>query len=121
MFTLSITLVIYGAFIGLSGPSAAYITDLSPPDKLEISMGVYRMISDAGFFVGPLLLGFVADLTAIPVPGESHQGLITIDPFLVTGIILLLALLTIWRARDPAKERSKNNRKVPDIERPAFE
>ena len=120
MFSLSITLVIYGAFIGLSGPSAAYITDLSPPDKLEISMGVYRMISDGGFFVGPLLLGFVADLTAIPVAGET-SGLISIYPFLATAIILLLALLVIRGARDPAKERSKNNHKVPDIEKPAFE
>ena len=105
-FSLSITLVLYGAFVGLSGPSAAYITDLSPPDKLEISMGLYRMISDAGFVVGPLLIGFVADITATPVPGATHQGLIEIQPFLVAALLLLVALFALVKAKDPVKERN---------------
>jgi len=95
--------VVYGAVVGLSGPSAAYVTDLSPPDKLEISMGVYRMISDSGFFVGPLLLGFVADITATPVPGASHSGLIEMAPFVLASFILMIALLVLIRARDPAR------------------
>jgi MFS family permease len=104
MLTLSITIVVYGAVVGLSGPSAAYVTDLSPPDKLEISMGVYRMISDSGFFVGPLLLGFVADITATPVPGASHSGLIEMAPFVLASFILMIALLVLMKARDPARE-----------------
>ncbi|MBN2230171.1 MAG: MFS transporter, partial [Candidatus Thorarchaeota archaeon] len=104
ILTLSVIMMVYGAVVGLSGPSAAYVTDVSPPDKLEISMGVYRMISDSGFFVGPLLLGFVADITATPVPGASHSGLIEIAPFVLASIILIIALLVLSRARDPARE-----------------
>jgi len=109
LLTLSVTLAIYGAVIGFSGPSAAYITDLSPPDKLEISMGLYRMISDFGFVIGPLLLGFVADLTATPVIGETHSGLIGIFPFWVTSIILIVAFIILLRANDPVRDRVQNS------------
>ena len=98
--------------MGLSGPSAAYVTDLSPPDKLEISMGLYRTISDSGFFVGPLLLGFVADLTATPVPGASHSGLIEMAPFVLASVILMIALLVLVRARDPAREKASHSKQA---------
>ena len=111
LLTLSIVLGIYGAIIGLSGPSAAYITDLSPPDKLEISMGLYRMISDFGFVIGPLLLGFIADLTATPVPGATHSGLIGILPFLVASIILIVAFFVLLRADDPARTKRQTREK----------
>jgi MFS family permease len=109
LLTLSIALGVYGAVIGLSGPSAAYITDVSPQDKLEISMGLYRMISDFGFVVGPILLGFLADLTATPVAGESHAGLIGVFPFAVASAILIVAFLVLLKADDPAKRRRKNS------------
>ncbi len=99
---------IYGAVIGLSGPSAAYVTDVSPKDKLEISMGVYRMISDFGFSVGPLLLGFLADITATPVIGESHSGLIGMLPFVVASIILIVTFFVLLRADDPVRDRINN-------------
>jgi MFS family permease len=108
LFTLSIAVAIYGAVIGLQGPSAAYVTDVSPQDKLEISMGLYRMISDFGFVVGPLLLGFLADITATPVVGESHSGLIGMFPFMVASIILILAFFVLLRADDPVKNRIQN-------------
>lgn len=108
LLTLSIALAIYGAVIGFSGPSVAYVTDVSPQDKLDISMGLYRMISDFGFVVGPLLLGFIADLTAIPVVGESHSGLIGMFPFLIASIILIIAFFVLLRASDPARDRRQN-------------
>jgi MFS family permease len=108
LFTLSIVVAVYGAVIGLSGPSAAYVTDVSPKGKLEISMGLYRMISDFGFVVGPLLLGFLADITAIPVEGASHSGLIGFIPFAVASIILIIALFLLMRADDPVKDRIQN-------------
>ncbi|MFW9769472.1 MAG: MFS transporter [Candidatus Thorarchaeota archaeon] len=107
IFILSITIGIYGAVIGLQGPSAAYVTDLSPQDKWEISMGLYRMISDLGFVIGPLLLGYIADLTAIPVEGASHSGLITVVPFIVVSIILILAFFALMKADDPVRHRNK--------------
>ncbi len=108
LLTLSIILGIYGAVIGLSGPSMAYVTDVSPKDKLEISMGLYRMISDFGFVVGPLLLGFLADITATPVEGASHSGLIGFIPFSVASIILIVAFFFLLRADDPVKDRNHN-------------
>ncbi|MHA2145871.1 MAG: MFS transporter [Candidatus Thorarchaeota archaeon] len=108
LLTLSIILGMYGAVIGLSGPSMAYVTDVSPQDKIEISMGLYRMISDFGFVVGPLLLGFLADITATPVEGASHSGLIGILPFIVASIILIIAFFVLLKADDPVKERINN-------------
>ncbi|MFW9787291.1 MAG: MFS transporter [Candidatus Thorarchaeota archaeon] len=106
--TLSIAVAIYGAVIGLQGPSAAYVTDVSPQDKLEISMGLYRMISDYGFVMGPLMLGFLADITATPVPGASHSGLIGMFPFAVAALILIVALFILLRADDPARDRNQH-------------
>ena len=107
LLSLSIALAIYGAVIGLSGPAAAYVTDVSPQDKLEISMGLYRMISDFGFVVGPLLLGFIADLTATPVEGASHSGLIGMLPFAVASIFLILAFFALLKADDPVRDRNQ--------------
>ena len=73
-------------------------------------MGLYRMISDFGFVMGPLLLGFLADLTATPVPGEPHSGLIGFSPFLFAALLLIAAVFILAKADDPAKElaRKKN-------------
>ncbi|MGY5874927.1 MAG: MFS transporter [Candidatus Thorarchaeota archaeon] len=109
ILTLSIALAIYGAAIGLSGPSAAYVTDVSPQDKIEISMGLYRMFSDFGFVVGPLLLGFLADITATPVVGESHSGLIGVFPFVVASILLVAAFFVLLKADDPVKKRNQQS------------
>ena len=108
IWTLVLYMIVYGAFIGLSGPIAAYVTDVSPQDKLEVSMGLYRTISDVGFVVGPLLLGYLADITATPVPGETHAGLIGMFPFAVASVILVAAGLTLLRGADPAKERRRD-------------
>ncbi|MFW9908370.1 MAG: MFS transporter [Candidatus Thorarchaeota archaeon] len=104
LIELIINMAIYGAIIGLSGPIAAFVTDVSPQDKLEVSMGLYRMISDLGFIAGPLFLGYLADMTATPVSGETHSGLISVVPFIAAAIILLIAGLTLLTARDPIRD-----------------
>lgn len=109
ILTLSIVMALYGAVIGLSGPTAAYVTDVSPQDKLEISMGLYRMISDFGYVVGPLLLGFLADVTATPVAGESHSGLIGVFPFAIASIILIAAFVILLKADDPVKDNNQTS------------
>lgn len=106
LFSFAVILGIYGAVIGFSGPSAAYVTDVSPQDKLEISMGLYRTISDFGFVTGPILVGYLADLTATPVPGASHAGLIGFIPFLAASLILIVAVFVLSRADDPVKNSS---------------
>jgi len=106
LLTLSIAVAIYGGVVGLSGPGAAYVSDVSPQDKLEISMGLYRMITDFGFVMGPLLLGFLADITATPVAGASHSGLIGVFPFMVASILLIVAFFVLLRADDPVRDRN---------------
>lgn len=99
--SLSVILAAYGASVGLSGPSAAFVADVSPQDKLEVSMALYRTIGDFGYVIGPTLLGFVADQTATPVPGASHSGLIGIEPFVLAALILAAAFLGLLKVRDP--------------------
>jgi len=71
-------------------------------------MGLYRMISDLGFVIGPLLLGFLADITATPVVGATHSGLIGIFPFIVASIILVTAFFVLLKADDPVRDRKQN-------------
>jgi DHA1 family multidrug resistance protein-like MFS transporter len=115
LIDLTINMAIYGAIIGLSGPIAAFITDVSPQNKLEVSMGLYRMISDMGFIAGPLFLGYLADITATPVVGETHSGLIGMQPFAAAAIILVMAGLSLLRAHDPIKE-GKSKKKNDTLE-----
>ena len=96
---ISIVMFVYGAIIGLSGPIAAYVTDIAPKDKLEIYMGVYRTVGDIGFVLGPLLMGFLVDLTNIPVMrGENIVGLVEWPPFAIAAVIMLLSGLILFKA-----------------------
>ena len=101
---LALALAAYGAVIGLSGPIAAFVTDVSPPDKLELSMSLYRMISDVGFIVGPLLLGYLADTSGnLSLVGTSSEH-IGVVPFVVAALIAVASGLALLKARDPVKE-----------------
>jgi DHA1 family multidrug resistance protein-like MFS transporter len=98
---ISLVMFIYGAIIGLSGPIAAYVTDIAPKGKLEIYMGVYRTIGDIGFVSGPLLMGFVVDLTESPIMrGESIIELVTWPPFAVAAFIMIATGLFLLKAPD---------------------
>jgi DHA1 family multidrug resistance protein-like MFS transporter len=108
LFNMIIVMFFYGAIIGLSGPIAAYVTDIAPKDKLEIYMGVYRTIGDIGFVLGPLLMGFIGDLTEIPVMrGGTLVELVEWPPFAVAAIIMLLSGLILVKAPDIRKKDLK--------------
>ncbi len=50
------------------GPApAAYVADIAPPDLRGLAMGLYRSAGDAGFLLGPIALGALADATSIPI------------------------------------------------------
>ncbi|MEE8369308.1 MAG: MFS transporter, partial [Dehalococcoidia bacterium] len=55
--------VIHGVGSGIVGPApAAYAADMAPPGSRGITMGLFRTFGDAGFVIGPVLLGALADL-----------------------------------------------------------
>lgn len=83
----------YGAFLvsscvwgigsGLSGPSpAAYVADIAPAAQRGRVFGAYRSVADCGYIVGPLLLGWLAD-----VSGYTAPLLLTAALFLVVGAL----------------------------------
>ena len=65
LFTLGALLWGIGGGIGGAAP-AAYAADLAPAGANGITMGIYRTVADAGYVVGPALLGLVADQMGAP-------------------------------------------------------
>jgi len=52
-----------GIGIGTCGPiSSAYVVDIIPEKYYSVGMGTYRAISDLGFVIGPVLLGWLSDV-----------------------------------------------------------
>lgn len=91
---------VYGLALGLTGPLAAWATDLTPPEIMGTSMGLYRTLGDLGFFLGPFLLATVLHVTMV-------DERVTITPFLVaSGWVIVSGLLMLF-ARDPAAERMR--------------
>jgi MFS family permease len=55
--------LLWGLGAGISGPvSAAYVTDRVKGNNYESAMALYRMLSDVGYIIGPLLLGVFSQL-----------------------------------------------------------
>jgi len=94
---------LFGAVIGIHGPLVAWTTDLTPKAIMGTSMGLYRTIGDLGFLLGPVILGFVLDITLV-------SGRVTIAPFLVAAAWAIVAGLTMLFARDPIAERRRAER-----------
>lgn len=90
----------YGLTLGLSGPMAAWISDLVPRERLSPAMGFFRTVNDAGFFTGPLVLGSVAGAT---MNGDQ----LTYIPFALGGIFLFIVSMMLVKARDPVGEGKK--------------
>jgi MFS transporter, DHA1 family, multidrug resistance protein len=55
--------VVWSLATGVSGPApAAYAADVAPPGMNAAAMSAFRMLSDAGYVLGPLALGAITDL-----------------------------------------------------------
>jgi MFS-type transporter involved in bile tolerance (Atg22 family) len=87
----------YGLVSGLQGSMAAWPADVAPKGKLGTSMGVYRVMADAGMFLGPITVTYIADYTG--------DDVVTFAPFLAPAILVfVVGVLMIW-AKDPARRR----------------
>ncbi len=74
--------VLWGIGVAASGAaSSAYAADQAPPGANGITMGVYRMLSDVGYVVGPALLGLIAQLAG------SQAALLTSAGMAVAAMI----------------------------------
>lgn len=88
--------LLWGLSSGISGPSpGAYIADLAPPERRGRVIGAFRTCSDAGYIVGPLLLGWLAG-----VAGFNAPLILTAALFVLAGGLFALFAPETHR-RDP--------------------
>ncbi len=73
-----------GGGVGGSAP-AAYAADMAPPGANGVTMGIYLTLADAGYVVGPFLLGWISDMA-----GTGTALLITAGLFAVAVTLFAL-------------------------------
>lgn len=99
VWVFALAAVIHGLGTGIVGPApAAYAADIAPEGMRGITMGLYRTFGDAGFVIGPVLLGWVADLSSL-------GWALAFDAAILVTIAALFALFaheTMARRRQPA-------------------
>jgi len=80
------TAVLLGLASGIAGASpAAYAADLAPAGYRGGAIGLYRTFGDIGFVMGPILLGWVADLSSYATALRMNASLL-----FVSGLLFLL-------------------------------
>jgi MFS family permease len=92
-------LMAMGLSIGLSGPIAAWVADVTDPADLGAAMGLFRTIGDLGFVIAPVALASLA--------GEAGES-VGYAPFAIAGGAMLLLALPLLRTRDPAADRHRS-------------
>ena len=105
VFLLGMFLWGLGGGIGGSAP-AAYAADMAPPGANGVTMGIYLTLADAGYVVGPFLLGWISDLA-----GAGAALLITAALFAVS--VLLFALFAPETMHGSARRRTAPAVAVP--------
>jgi MFS family permease len=99
LFILGALLWGLGGGIGGAAP-AAYAADLAPPGANGVTMGIYRTVADAGYVVGPALLGVIADTA-----GSSAALQLTAGLFLVAALAFAALAPETGRRASPAASR----------------
>jgi multidrug resistance protein len=80
---LIFTCLIMGMGIGTCGPiSSAYVADIIPKESYSVGMGTYRAISDLGFVIGPVLLGWLCDV-------KNFDFALLCNSIFLLGVVLL--------------------------------
>lgn len=87
--------VVHGFGTGILGPApAAYAADIAPPGMRGVTMGLYRTFGDAGFVVGPVLLGSLADFA-------GFGWALTFNAVVLVSMALMFALFARETLRRP--------------------
>lgn len=91
-----LTCMVMGLGIGISGPiPVAYVADIIPRENYSVGMGAYRAISDLGFVMGPVLMGWLADMKGFEMA------------LLFNSLFLFLSVLIFhFVAKEPARYSS---------------
>lgn len=97
--SLTLVMVLYGLAIGLHGPMAAWAADLVSHESMGTAMGVYRMVGDLGWVLGPIVLASLVE------SGGAVEG--NPWPFLVAAIWAAVTGLLLFLAKDPAAKAGK--------------
>ena len=98
----AVLLTIYGVVIWLDSSSlTAGTAGTAEPSRRGATLAVHSMLGYAGGFVGPLLVGWVLDLSG----GMSQLGWGL--SFLSVAVLMVLALITFWLIRPRELEGDK--------------
>ncbi len=91
---LLLSCAVTGLGIGISGATpSAYVADIIPRENYSSGMGLYRTVIDLAFMIGPVLLGWLADIR-----GYSLALLFN------TILVLLAAILFQLLAKEPSRQ-----------------
>jgi DHA1 family multidrug resistance protein-like MFS transporter len=91
--------VLHGFGTGIVGPApAAYAADVAPAAMRGLTMSLYRTFGDAGFVIGPVLLGWLADLA-------GFGWALAFNAMVLVSIALLFAVFARETLRRPAVPR----------------
>lgn len=78
MFMLSAAM--WGLGAGISGPApAAYVADLAPGKTRPQVFGYFRSVSDAGYIIGPIALGWITSQFGYHFPLLLTAGMIVVS------------------------------------------
>jgi DHA1 family bicyclomycin/chloramphenicol resistance-like MFS transporter len=104
-WSMSLAAMVLGlASGGAAQAPLAMATDATVGEKKGLSMGVYRLVSDVGSMLGPVVLGSIADYTNLETPF-----------YVMTGMLLVNAVLVALFAKellDVKANRAKRDTKI---------
>ena len=90
--------IVWGVASSVGGAApATYAADSAPPGMNATAMSTFRMTADAGYVIGPLALGIIADVYG-PVPALVGSAFLLL---LVGAVFALLAPETLRRREKP--------------------
>lgn len=88
--------ILHGFGTGILGPApAAYAADVAPAGMRGVTMSLYRTFGDAGFVIGPVLLGSLADLA-------GFGWALAFNALVLVSFALLFAVFARETLRRPA-------------------